>query len=93
MFLKQRASGYALLAILITWAFGLPTTNAQTFDLSNATDLVRARQVGRERHYRLHPKPLERVRDWLALYERFWTRKLDALGEHLRNQRETRTQV
>ena len=37
MFLiKQRASRYALLAILITWAFGLPTTNAQTFDLSDA---------------------------------------------------------
>ena len=41
MFLiKQRASRYALLAILITWAFGLPTTNAQTFDLSDATALV-----------------------------------------------------
>jgi hypothetical protein len=41
MFLiKQRASRDALLAILITWAFGLPTTNAQSFDLSNATDLV-----------------------------------------------------
>ena len=33
---------YALLAILITWAFGLPTTNAQTFDLSDATDLIPA---------------------------------------------------
>ncbi len=41
MFLaKQRASRYALLAILITWAFGLLTTNAQTFDLSDATDLI-----------------------------------------------------
>lgn len=41
MFLiKQRASRYALLAILITWASGLPTTNAQTFHLSDATDLV-----------------------------------------------------
>ena len=40
MFLiKQRASRSALLAIL-TWAFGLPTTNAQTFDLSDATDLI-----------------------------------------------------
>jgi hypothetical protein len=41
MFLiKQRASRSALLAIFITWAFGLSTTNAQTFDLSDATDLV-----------------------------------------------------
>jgi hypothetical protein len=41
MFLiKQRASRYALLAILITWAFGLPTSNAQTFALTDATALV-----------------------------------------------------
>ncbi|MBV9252225.1 MAG: hypothetical protein JO227_23635, partial [Acetobacteraceae bacterium] len=40
MFLiMQQVSRYALLAIL-TWAFGLPTANAQTFDLSDATDLV-----------------------------------------------------
>jgi hypothetical protein len=29
-----------LLAIVITWAFGLPTANAQTFDLSDATALT-----------------------------------------------------
>jgi hypothetical protein len=41
MFLiKQRASRYPWLAILITWAFGSPTANAQTFDLSDATELV-----------------------------------------------------
>ena len=38
--IKRRASRYALLAILITWAFGPPTTNTQTFDSSDATDLV-----------------------------------------------------
>src|SRR5262245_30534116 len=41
MFLiKHSASRYLLLAILITWAFGLATANAQTFDLSDATELV-----------------------------------------------------
>ena len=41
MFLiKQSASRPALLAILITWAFGLPTSNAQTFALTDATALV-----------------------------------------------------
>jgi hypothetical protein len=34
------ASRPALLAILITWAFGLPTSNAQTFALTDATALV-----------------------------------------------------
>ena len=41
MFLiKQPASRPALLAILITWAFGLPTSNTQTFALTDATALV-----------------------------------------------------
>jgi len=41
MFLiKQPASRPALLAILITWAFGLPASNAQTFALTDATALV-----------------------------------------------------
>ena len=48
------------------------------------TRLVRARRVGRERRYRLQPQPLEEIYDWVALYERFWTNKLSALGEHLR---------
>jgi DNA-binding transcriptional ArsR family regulator len=48
------------------------------------TRLVRARRVGRERRYRLQPQPLEEIYDWVALYERFWTNKLSALGEQLR---------
>jgi DNA-binding transcriptional ArsR family regulator len=48
------------------------------------TRLVRARRVGRERRYRLQPQPLEEIYEWVALYERFWTNKLSALGEHLR---------
>jgi DNA-binding transcriptional ArsR family regulator len=48
------------------------------------TRLVRARRVGRERRYRLQPRPLEEIYDWVALYERFWRTKLTALREHLR---------
>jgi DNA-binding transcriptional ArsR family regulator len=48
------------------------------------TGLVRARRVGRERRYRLRPKPLKQIYNWVALYERFWTEKLEALGKHLR---------
>jgi DNA-binding transcriptional ArsR family regulator len=47
------------------------------------TKLVRARRVGRERRYRLNPRPLEEIHDWVAHYERFWRWKLRALGEHL----------
>jgi len=46
--------------------------------------LVKKRQAGRQRLYRLEARPLREVYDWVAHYERFWTEKLDALGEHLR---------
>jgi len=46
--------------------------------------LVRFRQQGRQRWYRLHGRPLREIYDWVAHYERFWTDKLDALGDHLR---------
>jgi len=70
MFLiKQRASRSALLAILITWAFGLPTTNAQTFDLSDATDLVpvnvkaaAAEYKGNRRKFRVYIKMIQFLR-------------------------------
>ena len=46
-------------------------------------DLVRPRRVGRQQVYRLNAKPLRHVRDWAAHYERFWERKLGALGKYL----------
>jgi DNA-binding transcriptional ArsR family regulator len=45
--------------------------------------LVRQRRQGRERIYALNPKPLEEVSEWVSHYERFWSKKLDNLGEHL----------
>ncbi|HKS75043.1 MAG TPA: metalloregulator ArsR/SmtB family transcription factor [Terriglobales bacterium] len=46
--------------------------------------LVKKRQQGRHRLYRLHGRPLREVYDWVAHYQRFWTEKLEMLGEHLR---------
>jgi DNA-binding transcriptional ArsR family regulator len=45
--------------------------------------LVRASQRGRQRVYRLHAAPLREVFDWIALYERAWGARLDALGKYL----------
>lgn len=45
--------------------------------------LVRTRQKGRERIYSLNPKPLKEVSSWIEGYEKFWSDKLTALGEHL----------
>src|SRR5262245_50499835 len=41
--------------------------------------LVRTRRVGRERLYRLDPRPLREVVGWLRFFEAFWEDKLDAL--------------
>ena len=45
--------------------------------------LVAEQRHGRERHYRLVPRRLGPVRDWIALYERFWDDRLGRLAKHL----------
>jgi DNA-binding transcriptional ArsR family regulator len=50
--------------------------------------LVTEQRRGRERCYRLVPQRLSPVRDWLALYERFWDDRLRRLQTLLSNRRE-----
>jgi DNA-binding transcriptional ArsR family regulator len=45
--------------------------------------LVTEQRHGRERRYRLVPQRLRPVRDWIALYERFWDDRLGRLQKHL----------
>jgi DNA-binding transcriptional ArsR family regulator len=45
--------------------------------------LVTEQRHGRERRYRLAPKQLSPVRDWLANYDRFWDDRLLRLQKHL----------
>jgi DNA-binding transcriptional ArsR family regulator len=45
--------------------------------------LVTQQRAGRQRLYRLNPEPLKQVSDWVAHYEQFWSKKLDALSEYL----------
>ena len=37
--------------------------------------LVRPKQVGRQRVYRLNARPLREVREWAVRYDRFWQTK------------------
>ena len=60
---------------------------SQQLRLLREADLVTVQRVGRQRWYRLNARPLEQVADWVADYERFWQEKLDALGEHLKENR------
>src|SRR4051812_39307196 len=47
--------------------------------------LVREERSGRQRFYRVNPGALREVSDWVSHYQRFWSRKLDALERHLRS--------
>jgi len=45
--------------------------------------LVSQLQRGREHLYRLVPRRLSPIRDWIAFYDRFWDDRFDRLHAHL----------
>ena len=50
--------------------------------------LVAERKIGRERRYSLRPGRLSPVRDWIALYEKFWDDRLQRLQALLKPENE-----
>jgi DNA-binding transcriptional ArsR family regulator len=48
-----------------------------------AAGLVQVRADGQRRFYRLDPRGIAVLTDWLAPHRRFWADKLAALDEHL----------
>jgi DNA-binding transcriptional ArsR family regulator len=59
---------------------------SQHLAVLRAAELVTEERVGRERRYRLDPRPLREVQTWVAHYERFWTERLTALRDVLGEQ-------
>jgi DNA-binding transcriptional ArsR family regulator len=56
-------------------------------------DLVRVRDEGRQRMYRLNAEPLKSLYDWLAKYEQQWNKRFDLMDtvlDDLRQQEEER---
>jgi DNA-binding transcriptional ArsR family regulator len=49
-------------------------------------DLVSVRREGRQRMYRLDPRPMQDVLGWVDEFAAFFDRRLDALGEYLDRQ-------
>jgi len=56
---------------------------SQHLKLLRAVGLVSVRRAGRERYYRLNPRPLHEVADWVGRYEHFWRGRLGALRDYL----------
>ncbi|MFG1602967.1 ArsR/SmtB family transcription factor [Actinoplanes sp. NPDC049265] len=46
-------------------------------------DLVRVRDEGRQRMYRLNAEPLKPIHDWLRRYEQMWNERFDLLEQVL----------
>jgi DNA-binding transcriptional ArsR family regulator len=46
-------------------------------------DLVRVRDEGRQRMYRLNSEPLKPIHEWLRRYEQMWTERFDLLEQVL----------
>ena len=49
--------------------------------------LVRSREEGQRRVYRLEPAPLAELDEWLAGYRAYWANRLDALDTELHRRR------
>ncbi len=49
--------------------------------------LVIPRREGRERFYRVNPKPLKEVNKWLEYFEKFWDDKLTSLKNFIEKEK------
>lgn len=83
---RLRHGEQPVLALAAPFDMTLPAVSQQLRVLRRA-DLVRERRDGRQRYYRLNPEPLKDVRDWMRLYERFWTTRLRRLAHYLDHQK------
>jgi len=79
---RLRDGEQPVLALAAPFDMTLPAVSQQLRVLRRAR-LVRERRDGRQRYYRLNPEPLRAVRDWMRMYERFWTKRLRRLGDYL----------
>jgi DNA-binding transcriptional ArsR family regulator len=83
-------------AILLTLKDGERTASelAEPFDTTfgaisqhlrvlQEAELVGVRREGRQRFYRLDPRPMQDVVSWIDEFAAFFERRLDALGEYL----------
>ncbi|HEX6586910.1 MAG TPA: metalloregulator ArsR/SmtB family transcription factor [Solirubrobacterales bacterium] len=64
----------------------LPITRqacAKHLNALEGADLVSAARIGRERHYRLRPEPLDEAAHWIQMVSAEWDDRLEALRRSL----------
>ena len=84
--LRDLASGERTVGQLAEpFAISLAAASKHIKALENA-GLIRREVRGRTHLCRLDPGPLATAHEWLSFYERFWTERLDALENLLREE-------
>ena len=78
------AGGVALSLTQISSAFKI-TRQGVTKHINILEDagLIKIQNQGRERFCEANPTPLGEIKNWLAVYDRFWDNKLNKLGDFL----------
>jgi DNA-binding transcriptional ArsR family regulator len=61
----------------------------QHLDVLEKVGLVTSQKEGRVRIYRLTPRPLQEVEDWMTAQHKLWARRLDQFDEYVRTLKET----
>lgn len=84
--LRERAC--AVSELVEELGFTQPTTSKHLRVLRKV-GLVQVRKDAQRRIYTIDPGPIAELDGWLAPYRRLWNDRLDALGQHLDNDRES----
>lgn len=82
---RERAAG----ELVAAFALSQPAISRHLRVLREA-GLVRVRDEGRQRIYRLDAAPLADLDAWLAHYRHFWSARLDALERRIEEKRSSR---
>lgn len=64
----------------------------QHLDVLTKVGLVTSRKEGRVRTFRLTPRPLQVVEDWMTTQRQLWERRLDQFDNYVRTLKETEHQ-
>ena len=86
--LAQLARGEAPVTKLVApYKISLPMMLKHIHVLENV-GLLTSQKSGRVHTCRLNAAPMQEAAEWLAFYEKYWSRKLDDLGDFLETSRD-----
>lgn len=83
MLLRLSAGEMSVMELAAPFDMSKPAISKHLKVLEKA-GLMRRQIIGRVHRCRLMPQPLSEVGEWIAFYQKFWDKKLDALDHYLK---------